>query len=148
MIGRKKQTDDNSYVTDIPLPHGDKNVDKAHCRIDTQKGFKHSSKLGLDLVLFLSLRKTSLVGMPFGVLSKIVSFVKYEFQIELFRSLPEFYITDMGTQLSSYVRVRKDKPRVISIESTYLIGADTQFHVMGMNQAQKLKKPKDYEYFM
>lgn len=39
----------------LVLPHGDKNVEKIHCKILTDKGFAYSNTLTKPLLLFFSL---------------------------------------------------------------------------------------------
>lgn len=111
---------------DIQLPHGDKNIEKIHCKIITDKGFHFASQLTTPMLTFLSLRydKNSPVSrLPLNIMKLIHSFQK---------SAPQFSIMDVGTQAGTYVKVKKDKYTEVLNENSYLIGADTQFHVLTM----------------
>lgn len=64
---------------------------------------------------------------------------------EYLRPLPYLEVIDMGTRTGTYIKVRKDKPSDLILENNYLVGFDTNFHVIGMNSSNK--KERDLEYF-
>ncbi|CAD8049151.1 unnamed protein product [Paramecium primaurelia] len=143
IIGRKKQQEDNQENCDIYLPHGDKNVEKVHCKILTDKGFAFSNTLTKPLLLFFSIIKNNphASKLPFSVIKHIYSFIKNK---------PQFYISDNGTRNGTFMKIKKDKIRIIEQENTYLIGADTFFHVLEMKsqpKQNKSKKVKDLNFF-
>ncbi|CAD8058408.1 unnamed protein product [Paramecium sonneborni] len=143
IIGRKKQQDDKQDNCDIYLPHGDKNVEKVHCKILTDKGFAFSNTLTKPLFLFFSLFRNNphASKLPFSVVKHIYSFIKNK---------PQFYISDNGTRTGTFMKIKKDQIRNIESENTYLIGADTFFNVLEMKSQPKQiksKKVKDQNYF-
>ncbi|CAD8052569.1 unnamed protein product [Paramecium primaurelia] len=143
IIGRKRQQEDKQDSCDIYLPHGDKNVEKVHCKILTDKGFTFSNTLTQPLILFFSLFRNNphASKLPFQVIKHIYSFIKNK---------PQFYICDNGTRNGTFMKIKKDKLRKIEQENTYLIGADTFFHVLEIKsqpKQNKSKKVKDQNYF-
>ena len=49
------------------------------------------------------------------------------------------------------MKVKKDKFKTIELDNTYLIGADTYFHIVELNSQPKIcksRKSKDYNYFL
>ncbi|CAD8143605.1 unnamed protein product [Paramecium octaurelia] len=143
IIGRKRQQEDKQDTCDIYLPHGDKNVEKVHCKILTDKGFTFSNTLTQPLILFFSLFRNNphASKLPFQVIKHIYSFIKNK---------PQFYISDNGTKSGTFMKIKKDKLRSIEQDNSYLIGADTYFHVLELKskpKQNKSKKVKDQNYF-
>ncbi|CAK82094.1 unnamed protein product (macronuclear) [Paramecium tetraurelia] len=145
IIGRKKQQEEKQDTCDIYLPHGDKNVEKVHCKILTDQGFVFSNTLTKPLILFFSLIRNNQHAskLPFSVIKHIYSFIKNK---------PQFYICDNGTRAGTFMKIKKDKIRTIEQENTYLIGADTFFHVLEkksqpkQNKSKKVKKDQSFFY--
>ncbi|CAD8055543.1 unnamed protein product [Paramecium sonneborni] len=143
-IGRKKQQDDNkSENCDIYLPHGDKNVEKLHCKLSTEKGFSYSNLLTKSVLLFFSLFRLNkyAIKVPFSVKKHIYSFIKEK---------PQFYITDNATKIGTFIKIKKDNIKLMQLHNTYLIGADTYFHVLEIKSKStqtKIKKIKDQNSF-
>jgi hypothetical protein len=49
------------------------------------------------------------------------------------------------------MKVKKDKYKKVELDNTYLIGADTYFHIVELNSEPKFsksKKSKDFNYFI
>ncbi|CAD8057439.1 unnamed protein product [Paramecium sonneborni] len=142
-IGRKKQQDEQSENCDIYLPHGDKNVEKLHCKLLTEKGFSYSNLLTKSVLLFFSLFKSKkyAIKLPFSVKKHIFSFIKEK---------PQFYITDNATKAGTFIKIKKDNSKLMQLHNTYLIGADTYFHVMEIKTKPtqtKIKRIKDQNSF-
>jgi hypothetical protein len=55
-------------------------------------------------------------------------------------------LVDLGSTSGTYIKIHKDIERQICNDSTYLIGAETQFHVIGL-QGRPQSKYKDQKYF-
>ncbi|CAD8140615.1 unnamed protein product [Paramecium pentaurelia] len=143
IIGRKKLQDDKSENCDIQLPHGDKNVEKVHCKLSTEKGFSYSNLLTKSVLLFFSLFKSNKYAMklPFSVKQHIYSFIKDK---------PQFYLTDNATKTGTFLKIKKDNYKIMQLHNTYLIGADTYFHIMEIKSKPtqiKYKKNKDLNQF-
>ncbi|CAD8150404.1 unnamed protein product [Paramecium pentaurelia] len=142
-IGRKKQQDDKSENCDIYLPHGEKNVEKLHCKLLTEKGFSYSNLLTKSVLIFFSLFRSnkSALKLPFSVRKHIFSFIKEK---------PQFYLTDNATKAGTFMKIKKDNLRIMQLHYTYLIGADTYFQVIEIKSKStqmKFKKNKDLNQF-
>ncbi|CAD8138235.1 unnamed protein product [Paramecium octaurelia] len=142
-IGRKKQQDDKSENCDIYLPHGDKNVEKLHCKLSTEKGFSYSNLLTKSVLLFFSLFRSRkpIIKLPFSIRKHIYSFIKEK---------PQFYLTDNATKVGTFMKIKKDNLKLMQLHNTYLIGADTYFHVMEIKSKpsqMKQKRNKDLNQF-
>ncbi|KAM3132427.1 hypothetical protein pb186bvf_015527 [Paramecium bursaria] len=113
---------------DIQLPNVDKNIERIHCSIITDKCFQFASQLTTPLVLFLSLRYDKI--SPVRCLAETDSF-----NLESSPSILYKRCWHLGT----YEKVKNIKYTEVLRENSYLFDADTKFHVLTMN---KLTKPQ------
>ncbi|CAK71837.1 unnamed protein product (macronuclear) [Paramecium tetraurelia] len=144
IIRRKKtsRSDDNNL--DFGLASADPNNDYIPCKISTEFGFKYSSRITPQILVFLSLKQ---LNSKFAEMSQNVFKLIHQF----IKEKPKFYIQDYGTSLKTLVRIHKDDPQIMNENNQYLIGADFYFHVVQLSANPQIQSKKqqetDTEYF-
>ncbi|CAK81051.1 unnamed protein product (macronuclear) [Paramecium tetraurelia] len=137
---RKKNQNQGDNNIDIGLNSQEANADQIPCKISTEFGFRHSSRITPQILCFLSLKyfHAKFKSMPSNIFEHIHQFIKER---------PIFYIQDCGTALKTLVRIQKESPRIMEENNSYLIGADFYFHVVQLNSVPKSidNKKKDQE---
>ncbi|CAD8077372.1 unnamed protein product [Paramecium primaurelia] len=140
IIRRKKQQHLGDNNIDLGLSSQESNIEQVPCKISTEFGFRHSSRVTPTILCFLSLKyfHTRFQELPSNIFKLIHSFIKEK---------PKFYVSDCGTALKTLVRIQKESPRIMNENNNYLIGADFYFHVVQLNSIPKLieSKKKDQE---
>ncbi|CAD8179938.1 unnamed protein product [Paramecium octaurelia] len=139
IIRRKKHQNQGDNNIDIGLTSQEVNAE-IPCKISTEFGFRHSSRITPQILCFLSLKyfHVKFQAMPSNIFKHIHQFIKEQ---------PKFYILDCGTALKTLVRIQKESPRIIEENNSYLIGTDFYFHVVQLNSIPKSvdNKKKDQE---
>ncbi|CAD8085959.1 unnamed protein product [Paramecium sonneborni] len=140
IIRRKKQQHIGDNNIDLGLSSQEQNAEQVPCKISTEFGFRHSSRITPQIFCFLSLKyfHSRFKELPSNIFKLIHSFIKEK---------PKFYIQDCGTSLKTLVRIKKESPRIMNESNNYLIGADFYFHVIQLNSIPSLieNKKKDQE---
>ncbi|CAD8160581.1 unnamed protein product [Paramecium pentaurelia] len=126
IIRRRKTSRSSENNLDIGLTPIESNIDQVPCKISTEFGFKYSSRITPQILVFLSLKQfnSNFAALPSNVFKLIHQFIKEQ---------PKFYIQDCGTSLKTLVRIQKDNPRIMNENNKYLIGADFYFHVVQLS---------------
>ncbi|CAD8084903.1 unnamed protein product [Paramecium sonneborni] len=140
IIRRKKQQQQGDNNIDLGLSSQEVNIDQVPCKISTEFGFRHSSRITPHILCFLSLKysHSRFQQFPSNIFKLIHSFIKEK---------PQFYVQDCGTSLKTLVRIKKESPKIMNDYNNYLIGADFYFHVVQLNSIPypQDKKKKDQE---
>ncbi|CAD8156350.1 unnamed protein product [Paramecium octaurelia] len=138
IIRRKKtlRSDDNNL--DFGLTSADPSNDYIPCKISTEFGFRYSSRITPQILVFLSLKQfnSKFAQMPQNVFKLIHQFIKEK---------PKFYVQDYGTSLKTLVRIHKDDPKIMNDNNQYLIGADFYFHVVQSSANPQIQGKKQQE---
>ncbi|CAD8074076.1 unnamed protein product [Paramecium sonneborni] len=138
IIRRKKALRASDNNMDFGLSNQESNIEQIPCKISTQYGFRYSSRITPQILVFLSLKyfNFKFAMFPLNVFKLIHQFIKEQ---------PKFYIQDCGTSLKTLVRIQKDNPKRMNQNNKYLIGADFYFHVVQLNTIPKLCDKKNEE---
>ncbi|CAK69468.1 unnamed protein product (macronuclear) [Paramecium tetraurelia] len=142
IIRRKKQQHLGDNNVDLGLSSQESNVEQVPCKISTEFGFRHSSRITSQILCFLSLKyfHNRFSELPSNIFKLIHSFIKEK---------PKFFVQDCGTTLKTLIRIQKESPRIMNENNNYLIGADFYFHVVQLNSIpqsiENKKKDKDKE---
>ncbi|CAD8175173.1 unnamed protein product [Paramecium pentaurelia] len=130
IIRRKKQQHQGDNNIDLGLSSQEAHIEQVPCKISTEFGFRHSSRITPQIFCFLSLKyfHTRFSELPSNIFKLIHQFIKEK---------PNFYIQDCGTALKTLVRIQKESPRIMEENNSYLIGADFYFHVVQLNSIPK-----------
>ncbi|EGR32872.1 hypothetical protein IMG5_068490 [Ichthyophthirius multifiliis] len=140
IIGRQDSTKDpeNSievHPNDIVLPNTDRAISRIHCKIIYKDGFNVPKKISLDFFTFLKGTKknnkfSSLISFPEHVLRIIWKFIKPK---------SAFYLVDIGSAQSTFTKIKFDYPQKLEKGQVFLIGAETQFHVVDVDNYSQQK---------
>lgn len=79
--------------------------------------------------------------LPSSLYRHIYSFIKRKEKVSkiIFLAQRKFWIVDLGSVFGTYVKIKGKMNHALEKGQTYLVGADTYFNIINMNQpAQKV----------
>ena len=126
IIGRLEKGEDGLVPNDIILPQSDRAISRVHACLIYKFGFSRR-KIPNNFVTFLSGRYPK-IGGEGCLVRRIPSYVMrrvYEF----LRPEKNFYMSDLGSVMGTYIKLRYNQEYRLRKRDLFLIGAETLIHV-------------------
>ncbi|EAS04382.4 FHA domain protein (macronuclear) [Tetrahymena thermophila SB210] len=125
------------HPNDIVLPPTDRAISRIHCKIIYKHGFHIPRLVPDDFFLFLKgiKRSSFLVNIPQRIPDVVLRLIW-----KFVRPKNSFYIVDIGSAQGTFIKIRYDKSQIIEKGQVFLIGAETQFHILEVNHHNFMQK--------
>ncbi|KAL4454184.1 hypothetical protein ABPG74_012141 [Tetrahymena malaccensis] len=125
------------HPNDIVLPPTDRAISRIHCKLIYKYGFRIPRLVPDDFFLFLKgiKRGSFLVNIPQRIPDVVLRLIW-----KFVRPKNSFYIVDIGSAQGTFIKIRYDKSQIIEKGQVFLIGAETQFHILEVNHHNFMQK--------